>query len=79
MIIDKAGRSHFVIDQHVHVGLRPARSTTASASYLPDELITNMDANGVDMVVGFPSTFEPDCGFCADQPVLWRESGCRYT
>src|SRR5437879_8377241 len=54
MIIDKAGRSHFVIDQHVHVGLRPARSTTASASYLPDELITNMDANGVDMVVGFP-------------------------
>jgi uncharacterized protein len=54
MIIDKAGRSHFVIDQHVHVGLRPARSTTASSSYLPDELISNMDANGVDMVVAFP-------------------------
>ena len=54
MIIDKAGRPHFVIDQHVHVGMRPARSTTASSSYLPDELIANMDANGVDMVVGFP-------------------------
>src|SRR5258706_1222553 len=54
MITDKTGRSHFVIDQHVHVGLRPTRSTTASASYLPDELIANMDANGVDMVVGFP-------------------------
>ena len=53
MITDKAGRAHFVIDQHVHVGMRPARSTTASSSYLPDELITNMDANGVDMVVGF--------------------------
>jgi len=54
MITDTAGRSHFVIDQHVHVGLRPARSTTASASYLPGELIANMDANGVDMVVAFP-------------------------
>src|SRR5260370_25047477 len=54
MITDKAGRDHFVIDQHVHVGMRPARSTTASSSYLPDELIANMDANGVDMVVGFP-------------------------
>src|SRR5262249_5057519 len=54
MITDKAGRAHFVIDQHVHVGMRPARSTTASSSYLPDELIANMDANGVDMVVGFP-------------------------
>jgi len=54
MIIDKAGRSHFVIDRHVHVGVRPARSTTDSASYLLDELITNMDVNGVDMVVGFP-------------------------
>ena len=54
MIIDKSGKAHFVFDQHVHVGLRPVRSTTASNSYLPDELITNMDANGVDMVVGFP-------------------------
>src|SRR5262249_49451336 len=54
MITDKVGRAHFVIDQHVHVGMRPARSTTASSSYLPDELIANMDANGVDMVVGFP-------------------------
>ena len=54
MITDKEGRAHFVIDQHVHVGMRPARSTTASSSYLPDELIANMDANGVDMVVGFP-------------------------
>ena len=54
MITDKSGKAHFVIDQHVHVGMRPARSTTASSSYLPDELITNMDANGVDMVVGFP-------------------------
>src|SRR5215475_1972199 len=54
MITDKAGRAHFVIDQHVHVGTRPARSTTASNSYLPDELIANMDANGVDMMVGFP-------------------------
>src|SRR5437762_11719491 len=54
MITDKAGRSHFVIDQHVHVGMRPARSTTASSSYLPDELLANMDACGVDMVVGFP-------------------------
>jgi predicted TIM-barrel fold metal-dependent hydrolase len=54
MIIDRAGRTHFVFDQHVHVGLRPARSTTASSSYLPDELIANMDANGVDMVVAFP-------------------------
>jgi len=54
MITDTAGRSHFVIDQHVHVGLRPARSTTASASYLPGELLANMDANGVDMVVAFP-------------------------
>src|SRR5262245_55557031 len=54
MINDKAGRAHFVIDQHVHVGMRPARSTTASSSYLPDELLANMDANGVDMVVGFP-------------------------
>jgi uncharacterized protein len=54
MITDKSGRAHFVMDQHVHVGLRPARSTTASASYLPDELIANMDANGVDMVVAFP-------------------------
>jgi uncharacterized protein len=54
MITDKAGRDHFVIDQHVHVGMRPAPSTTASSSYLPDELIANMDANGVDMVVGFP-------------------------
>ena len=54
MITDRSGREHFVIDQHVHVGMRPARSTTASSSYLPDELIANMDANGVDMVVGFP-------------------------
>lgn len=54
MITDTAGRAHFVIDQHVHVGMRPARSTTASSSYLPDELLANMDANGVDMVVGFP-------------------------
>jgi uncharacterized protein len=54
MITDKSGKAHFVFDQHVHVGLRPVRSTTASNSYLPDELITNMDANGVDMVVGFP-------------------------
>jgi len=54
MITDKAGHAHFVFDQHVHVGLRPTRSTTASSSYLPDELIANMDANGVDMVVAFP-------------------------
>ena len=54
MITDKAGRAHFVMDQHVHVGLRPARSTTASSSYLPGELIVNMNANGVDMVVAFP-------------------------
>jgi hypothetical protein len=54
LITDKAGRDHFVIDQHVHVGMRPARSTTASSSYLPDELLANMDACGVDMVVGFP-------------------------
>jgi predicted TIM-barrel fold metal-dependent hydrolase len=54
MITDKSGQAHFVFDQHVHVGLRPVRSTTASKSYLPDELIANMDANGVDMVVGFP-------------------------
>ncbi|HEY7169143.1 MAG TPA: amidohydrolase family protein [Candidatus Binatia bacterium] len=54
MITDLEGREHFVIDQHVHVGMRPARSTTASSSYLPDELIANMNANGVDMVVGFP-------------------------
>jgi predicted TIM-barrel fold metal-dependent hydrolase len=54
VIRDRSGRDHFVIDQHVHVGLRPARSTTASGSYLPDELIANMDASGVDMVVGFP-------------------------
>jgi predicted TIM-barrel fold metal-dependent hydrolase len=54
MITDKTGRAHFVIDQHVHVGMRPARSTTSSSSYLPDELIGNMDACGVDMVVGFP-------------------------
>lgn len=54
MITDKSGKAHFVFDQHVHVGLRPVRSTTASNSYLPDELIANMDANGVDMVVGFP-------------------------
>jgi predicted TIM-barrel fold metal-dependent hydrolase len=54
MITDKTGRAHFVIDQHVHVGTRPARSTTASSSYLSDELLTNMDANGVDMVVAFP-------------------------
>jgi len=54
VITDRAGRDHFVIDQHVHVGMRPARSTTASGSYLPDELIANMDASGVDMVVGFP-------------------------
>ncbi len=54
MITDKAGRAHFVMDQHVHVGLRPARSTTASRSYLPGELIVNMNANGVDMVVAFP-------------------------
>ena len=54
MITDKAGRAHFVMDQHVHVGLRPARSTIASSSYLPDELIVNMNANGVDMVVAFP-------------------------
>jgi len=54
VISDTEGRDHFVIDQHVHVGMRPARSTTASSSYLPDELIANMNANGVDMVVGFP-------------------------
>jgi predicted TIM-barrel fold metal-dependent hydrolase len=54
MITDTEGRSHFVIDQHVHVGLRPARSTTASSSYMADELLANMDANGVDMVVAFP-------------------------
>lgn len=54
MITDRSGKAHFVFDQHVHVGLRPVRSTTASNSYLPEELITNMDANGVDMVVGFP-------------------------
>lgn len=54
MITDREGRSHFVIDQHVHVGLRPARSTTASSSYMADELLANMDANGVDMVVAFP-------------------------
>src|SRR5438094_7436520 len=55
MITDKADRAHFVMDQHVHVGLRPARSTTASSSYLPGELIVNMNANGVDMVVvAFP-------------------------
>jgi predicted TIM-barrel fold metal-dependent hydrolase len=54
MITDTSGRAHFVIDQHVHVGMRPARSTTASSSYLPEELLANMDANGVDMVVGFP-------------------------
>jgi predicted TIM-barrel fold metal-dependent hydrolase len=54
MIIDRAGQAHFVLDQHVHLGLRPSRSTTASGSYLPDELLANMDANGVDMVVAFP-------------------------
>jgi predicted TIM-barrel fold metal-dependent hydrolase len=54
MITDMEGHSHFVIDQHVHVGLRPARSTTASNSYMADELLANMDANGVDMVVAFP-------------------------
>jgi predicted TIM-barrel fold metal-dependent hydrolase len=54
MITDKVGRAHFVMDQHVHLGLRPARSTTASSSYLADELIVNMNANGVDMVVAFP-------------------------
>ena len=42
MITDTAGRDHFVIDQHVHVGMRPARSTTASSSYLPDELLATV-------------------------------------
>ena len=54
MITDKAGRAHFVMDQHVHIELKPAQSTTASSSYLPNELIVNMNANGVDMVVAFP-------------------------
>src|SRR5438132_3619777 len=54
MMPDRTGRGHFVIDQRVGGGMRPARSTTASSSYMSEELLANMDANGVDMVVAFP-------------------------
>ena len=55
MITDKAGRDHFVIDQHVHVGMRPARLNDG-VELLPTRMSCSpiwMPA-GVDMVVGFP-------------------------
>jgi hypothetical protein len=36
MIADKAGRDHSVFDEHVHLGMRPACTTTASSSRQSD-------------------------------------------
>src|SRR5919202_6464417 len=53
MLRDSEGNEYFVFDCHTHMGSRP-NATLGHDSFDADQMIADMDACGVDMVVGFP-------------------------
>src|SRR5215212_6472178 len=53
MLRDSEGNEYFLFDCHTHMGSRP-NVTLGHASFDAEQMIADMDACGVDMVVGFP-------------------------
>jgi predicted TIM-barrel fold metal-dependent hydrolase len=53
MLRGSDGTEYFVFDCHTHLGSRP-NATLGHASFDAEQMIADMDACGVDMVVGFP-------------------------
>jgi predicted TIM-barrel fold metal-dependent hydrolase len=55
MLIDDQGNEYFVVDDHTHLGPRVNPSmSVAGTDFSVDEMVDDMDAAGVDVVVGFP-------------------------
>lgn len=53
MLRDRAGNEYFVFDCHTHLGSRP-NATLGHATFDAEQMLADMDACGVDMIVGFP-------------------------
>jgi predicted TIM-barrel fold metal-dependent hydrolase len=53
MLVDSQGNEYFVFDDHTHMGARAA-AQFGKSSFDAEQMIADMDACGVDMVVGFP-------------------------
>ncbi len=53
MLVDDRGNEYFVFDCHTHLGSRP-NANLGHRSFDVDQMVADMDACGVDMVVGFP-------------------------
>ena len=52
MIVDDAGNEYFLFDDHCHMAFR-SNSSLGYKSFDAEQMIADMDACGVDMVVGF--------------------------
>jgi predicted TIM-barrel fold metal-dependent hydrolase len=53
VLVDEKGNEYFVFDDHTHLGSRP-NANLGHASFDADQMVADMDACGVDMIVGFP-------------------------
>ena len=54
MIIDENGNEYLVVDGHAHLGARPFTPVFAPNDHTADQLVAEMDRNGVDVAVAFP-------------------------
>ena len=53
MLVDEQGNEYFVFDDHTHLGSK-LTANLGHRSFDADQMVADMDACGVDMVVGFP-------------------------
>ena len=54
MIVDENGNEYLVVDGHAHLGSRPFTPVFAPNDHTAEQLVAEMDRNGVDVAVAFP-------------------------